>query len=217
MGSSPRMRGAQRRQGIPDMEPGIIPADAGSTRVVGGCVCHCWDHPRGCGEHAFSAFRRVTLAGSSPRMRGARHHDTRGKDQDRIIPADAGSTVPCGLRSIRLWDHPRGCGEHIDVPLPLVGDEGSSPRMRGARRSQGEDLRASGIIPADAGSTRSCWTTRARAGDHPRGCGEHFFKNSFDCETVGSSPRMRGAHRQICGSSSIGGDHPRGCGEHCYG
>ena len=64
-GSSPRMRGALEPPFRPVRMAGIIPADAGST---------CWrksmlsaarwgaaeDHPRGCGEHAFSKIASAT-------------------------------------------------------------------------------------------------------------------------------------------------------------
>ena len=49
--SSPRMRGALIH--LPDKNAlaGIIPADAGSTKVCGYACLHSGDHPRGCGEH----------------------------------------------------------------------------------------------------------------------------------------------------------------------
>ena len=49
----------------------IIPADAGST--TNGREGHpaLRDHPRGCGEHRSDDLHEVSLAGSSPRMRGA--------------------------------------------------------------------------------------------------------------------------------------------------
>ena len=71
-------------------------------------------------------------------------------------------------------------------------------------------------------------------GDHPRGCGEHPLDLPDDSETLGSSPRMRGAlssstlcamywriipadagsTRRSHGSGPPRWDHPRGCGEH---
>ena len=51
VGSSPRMRGAPQQVHELVHMPGIIPADAGSTKYV---PLHCHtdkDHPRGCGEH----------------------------------------------------------------------------------------------------------------------------------------------------------------------
>ena len=51
LGSSPRMRGAQRLP-CDIMEPvGIIPADAGSTCTWPSYLPRLGDHPRGCGEH----------------------------------------------------------------------------------------------------------------------------------------------------------------------
>ena len=75
---------------------GIIPADAGSTSRNGTKPTSQKDHPRGCGEHiAPRPLYDVTL-GSSPRMRGARLRIEHQWSEDRIIPADAGSTLPWG-------------------------------------------------------------------------------------------------------------------------
>ena len=50
-GSSPRMRGAPKPDRKIDVEPRIIPADAGSTAVLRVAILVYLDHPRGCGEH----------------------------------------------------------------------------------------------------------------------------------------------------------------------
>ena len=106
--------------------------------------------------------------------------------------------------------------------------------MRGAPRVAGAPNVATGIIPADAGST--CFDSRLKfqLRDHPRGCGEHTAASPRPKPHQGSSPRMRGAHDVAdpvhvpagiipadAGStffrSRIGlwpRDHPRGCGEH---
>ena len=70
------------------------------------------DHPRGCGEHELNILYHYLDTGSSPRMRGALLHRFDAVPGQRIIPADAGSTVS-GRRGFFLpRDHPRGCGEH---------------------------------------------------------------------------------------------------------
>ena len=51
----------------------------------------------------------------------------------RIIPADAGSTLHKTAPMGSVWDHPRGCGEHIAASELWDYPQGSSPRMRGAR------------------------------------------------------------------------------------
>ena len=52
--------------------------------------------------------------------------------KNRIIPADAGSTLLTTDMTSKVEDHPRGCGEHILENIIIIFPEGSSPRMRGA-------------------------------------------------------------------------------------
>ena len=106
--------------------------------------------------------------------------------------------------------------------------------MRGAQSHRQTFRLGTGIIPADAGSTKDYVTYDEMRRDHPRGCGEHMKWRIPYLMLMGSSPRMRGA-RQLSSSKmrkgriipadagstrcivsrlmSIG-DHPRGCGEH---
>ena len=70
-GSSPRMRGAQRRRETFADGRRIIPAYAGSTIQVWNGKAFVEDHPRVCGEHLSSSYNLVPVPGSSPRMRGA--------------------------------------------------------------------------------------------------------------------------------------------------
>ena len=46
-------------------------------------------------------------------MRGAHADRPVVTDQQRIIPADAGSTARYVAEHRHLTDHPRGCGEHF--------------------------------------------------------------------------------------------------------
>ena len=66
------MRGALPVEGLARADHRIIPADAGSTSANGLSYPGRSDHPRGCGEHLLSRFNMDGMAGSSPRMRGAR-------------------------------------------------------------------------------------------------------------------------------------------------
>ena len=179
------MRGALSHFAPCNVDTRIIPADAGSTNFKIFQEFVTRDHPRGCGEHDYKGFLSdhgfEQDAGSSPRMRGARIH----VPQERVYAVD----------------HPRGCGEHSYPIDKMMLDEGSSPRMRGAPPDDRRRLCEGRIIPADAGSTRCSWTTRARAGDHPRGCGEHICIYALYCSTAGSSPRMRGAPRAAVSST----------------
>ena len=70
------------------------------------------DHPRGCGEHLLNIGSSKINEGSSPRMRGAQIAKEIPNSDERIIPADAGSTHGCEVDGTENTDHPRGCGEH---------------------------------------------------------------------------------------------------------
>ena len=172
--------------------------------------------------------------GSSPRMRGAQHHQGPRRQPAGIIPAYAGSTTTRTYSHMPPRDHPRVCGERFASRFANSTQAGSSPRMRGALTATGPNADNSGIIPAYAGSTpRSC----SRCGafrDHPRVCGEHSCRWRVLRAVWGSSPRMRGAPMvtpsvkftegiipAYAGSTipfsnhgRSGGDHPRVCGEH---
>ena len=192
------------------------------------------DHPRGCGEHSLFSDSVVLVSGSSPRMRGALTLGQQGCLEHGIIPADAGSTRSWPTTRWRTEDHPRGCGEHRWVVWENVPGAGSSPRMRGALWAGCRACPISGIIPADAGSTRNFYEIDPVLEDHPRGCGEHDMTAFHKTSSKGSSPRMRGARgsgswcgctgriipadagstRNQCQSCKLCWDHPRGCGEH---
>ena len=106
------MRGAQLNICLNSFHSGIIPAYAGSTGF-----CHCkgnarWDHPRVCGEHRLHQAQGKGIAGSSPRMRGARQRRLEEAELNGIIPAYAGSTETTEDGKNDGKDHPRVCGEH---------------------------------------------------------------------------------------------------------
>ena len=118
--------------------------------------------------------------------------------------------------------------------FPDLRNEGSSPRMRGARFCLRKMVWCTRIIPADAGSTDRRRPGTSADRDHPRGCGEHPSSHHARPFAAGSSPRMRGAlPARADGSAEMGiipadagstirpspvskptWDHPRGCGEH---
>ena len=86
-------------------------------------------------------------------MRGAHELPPPVFPPERIIPADAGSTL-LDFAALAGWrDHPRGCGEHVENDLAYFEEKGSSPRMRGALERLKTMKKIKRIIPADAGST----------------------------------------------------------------
>ena len=187
------MRGA-RSLGVVDLVVrGIIPAYAGSTQPPYTAAPSLGDHPRVCGEHFVPYWTPAESLGSSPRMRGAPSEMGVVVLADGIIPAYAGSTPPAGCRGSPRGDHPRVCGEHHMGTMGRAPFQGSSPRMRGAHVRVLNPHDKLGIIPAYAGSTRTCRSSAKSCRDHPRVCGEHRCAHVTDTTGAGSSPRMRGA------------------------
>ena len=236
-GSSPRMRGTLQGQGACHDLPGIIPADAGNTRICVRISKSSQDHPRGCGEHQSTGRLKDGSSGSSPRMRGTPPGAAAEAAKARIIPADAGNTLsqPWWIRV--SGDHPRGCGEHKEAFGQALLNRGSSPRMRGTHFYYICPIYEQRIIPADAGNTSYHHRLWLAWRDHPRGCGEHVQQPGETLAETGSSPRMRGTRNAEPGAfpgcriipADAGNteapnphgyhnpDHPRGCGEHCDG
>ena len=132
VGSSPQMRGARDNQLRSPMIDRIIPADAGSTNIRAWFGQAGEDHPRRCGEHFCPSHLISGAMGSSPQMRGARLQKSQNIGGRRIIPADAGSTLPCRPCRTCIQDHPRRCGEHCNSGFCWCLPSGSSPQMRGA-------------------------------------------------------------------------------------
>ena len=147
-------------------------------------------------------------------MRGALWPEPQSTWGQRIIPADARSTTTGYTICLASWDHPRGCGEHVDGCGVVGSQAGSSPRMRGALALGGPEHPNEGIIPADAGSTSWPRGGRSSTRDHPRGCGEHQGCPAGSRLDERIIPADAGSTVSARGQRSGNADHPRGCGEH---
>ena len=154
-GSSPHTRGAHLHARSRISGDRIIPAYAGSTRLIRSSGSKSPDHPRIRGEHVFLSSGSKRPKGSSPHTRGALPVPQGVASLDGIIPAYAGSTLTSSSRRRSCRDHPRIRGEHGDLPARPCGTLGSSPHTRGARVSRPTIRRRWRIIPAYAGSTSS--------------------------------------------------------------
>ncbi len=205
---SPPPRGTVDPGGDGQVVLGIIPARAGNRCLGRPTQARSWDHPRVRGEHHSPDCGFFLRSGSSPHVRGAacllqNRHEGRG-----IIPACAGSSRCRQTKICRFRDHPRVCGEQLALIAFHLGNQGSSPRVRGAGcRGRQRELRR-GIIPARAGSSTRGASTSTRSRDHPRVCGEqrHYFFTSS--RSLGSSPRVRGAGCTRSGTSRCQGIIP---------
>ena len=171
-GSSPRMRGTLARPISGRQSVRIIPAHAGNSRSTASVSSSSTDHPRACGELAWSAVGQVGLDGSSPRMRGTPSVVGVASDGTRIIPAHAGNSLRSPGMRPHAPDHPRACGELPGIFLPRRSIHGSSPRMRGTPGGERVGGCVKRIIPAHAGNS-VLWSEAYLVNpDHPRACGE---------------------------------------------
>ncbi len=91
-GSSPRMRGTLFEDQEEQTSKRFIPAHAGNTCNPQVNKCPQAVHPRACGEHFSTLFKRLDCLGSSPRMRGTRAFLVLPSNDTRFIPAHAGNT-----------------------------------------------------------------------------------------------------------------------------
>ena len=152
-GSSPRVRGKQRRSRRRRGGPGLIPACAGKT-------CHqhlgrsrARAHPRVCGENLGIESRLRIFCGSSPRVRGKLSETPYRSIGSRLIPACAGKTATKSRSPARCQAHPRVCGENSNLRCLIFVESGSSPRVRGKLHRPTRKGQTPGLIPACAGKT----------------------------------------------------------------
>ena len=131
LGSPPRMRGKAVLRVALCIGVGITPAYAGKSLLKLLHHVGLRDHPRVCGEKAYSLVINGSEWGSPPRMRGKGTKRCSSRRGGRITPAYAGKSKRIAPSSVLFGDHPRVCGEKSDKIVPCVLGQGSPPRMRG--------------------------------------------------------------------------------------
>ena len=88
--------------------------------------------------------------------------------------------------------HPRACGENYENARAALGEQGSSPRVRGKPAVGHRRLDAGRLIPARAGKTHRSGGHQRQQAAHPRVCGENAGRSRSMTPWGGSSPRVRG-------------------------
>ena len=153
-GSSPHVRGKPRDGTRVDHLGGLIPACTGKTSQRARRWSESRAHPRVCGENMACWPARVSVSGSSPRVRRKRHERHVHARVPRLIPACAGKTVWVCAAVFGIPAYPRVCGENSGVERTSVTTAGSSPRVRGKLAQRGSVTERERLIPACAGKTR---------------------------------------------------------------
>ena len=105
-------------------------------------------------------------------MRGKAGKAWQENNQSRITPAYAGKRQMIEICICSRWDHPRLCGEKINLIPNALNGAGSPPPMRGKVLNSEVSLRCYGITPAYAGKSFIVSFAPFTFQDHPRLCGE---------------------------------------------
>ena len=156
MGSPPHMRGKEAARALCGSNAGITPAHAGKRFTIRRVNTLTRDHPRTCGEKVFAIYPYATIRESPPHMRGKASEDGGRKKPPGITPAHAGKSRGNSDPYVRLWDHPRTCGEKLTNCSKLIAEAGSPPHMRGKGLRRKHKPGHIGITPAHAGKSYLC-------------------------------------------------------------
>ena len=140
----------------------ITPAYAGKSKSFRGHRSATKDHPRLCGEKIFYFSICGGGTGSPPPMRGKDTLRTCDCTAIGITPAYAGKSLTVTVKSHRVWDHPRLCGEKPVDHGDSVHSRGSPPPMRGKDSRRKIRTRPKRITPAYAGKSKKGLSKRQR-------------------------------------------------------
>ena len=130
-----------------------------------------------------------------------------------ITPAYAGKSRPVQIRSHRLRDHPRLCGEKNPPWSGAYSNLGSPPPMRGKVFISSAADAAAGITPAYAGKSYGVCGALTMRQDHPRLCGEKLGTIVYLVVVLGSPPPMRGKDSEESLNSTVFGITPAYAGK----
>ena len=155
-GSPPRVRGTGLRKRLNPPHGRITPACAGNSILSRFPVCRCKDHPRVCGEQNEILNFLWFVLGSPPRVRGTGFPPGIPPGPYRITPACAGNSTFSDYGEDIDKDHPRVCGEQVNVRISRQRGIGSPPRVRGTVPELLLPLPCRGITPACAGNRGMC-------------------------------------------------------------
>ena len=141
MGLSPRVRGNRRGIRSPSPRSRSIPACAGEPTWPSARWHPWWVYPRVCGGTQDSSITGTPVRGLSPRVRGNRDAQSLGRGCLGSIPACAGEPIDRPWRPPRKRVYPRVCGGTFVVFFADNGPIGLSPRVRGNRRREQNQIR----------------------------------------------------------------------------
>ncbi len=170
----------------------LIPACAGTTKLLSEYSGQISAHPRLRGDHKNGHLCHQKPAGSSPPARGPRPHRGDQRRNMGLIPACAGTTFAFRRSRAGVGAHPRLRGDHFCLFDRDHFSFGSSPPARGPRFSIVLPRVSVRLIPACAGTTRGVIAYGENIRAHPRLRGDHVVEYTDGQSDTGSSPPARG-------------------------
>ena len=208
-GLSPRRRGNPILAFQFEGQVGSIPAQAGepdSGLPVRGAG---WVYPRAGGGTVLPQPLRIRERGLSPRRRGNRGKDRRGRQWHRSIPAQAGEPVSESRCSRPGRVYPRAGGGTEIAGERVSENPGLSPRRRGNHVHDVGRVEPFGSIPAQAGEPSGRSTLRSSPRVYPRAGGGTASRGAHH-EPVRVYPRAGGGTQSgAAGGACVQGLSPR--------
>ena len=169
-----------------------IPAWAGETVHDRGQLAGRGVYPRVGGGNLLDMPLAASRLGLSPRGRGKPSAPPLSPKSDRSIPAWAGETPRCRIRSRRCPVYPRVGGGNAIGASPSWRRAGLSPRGRGKLGAQARWGNRARSIPAWAGETGGISPQRVEPRVYPRVGGGNAYGIELVSRAAGLSPRGRG-------------------------
>ena len=170
-------------------------------------------YPRVCGGAVVGTWKRLAVAGLSPRVRGSPAPSAQAGQRLGSIPACAGEPDSAATAWRPSWVYPRVCGGARVAPVAVVVDGGLSPRVRGSPGGDRGSALHRGSIPACAGEPRRPAGTRGPMRVYPRVCGGAHRQSQGRAFGEGLSPRVRGSQAQRQPVAHVIGSIPACAGE----
>ena len=172
----------------------FTPTPVGSARMKRSICSRMAVHPHACGERFCDGCYFSPVVGSPPRLWGALRNKLSSRIDRRFTPTPVGSALWPSINRQDCSVHPHACGERIAKSVAMVATAGSPPRLWGARAGRGSAERAHRFTPTPVGSACGAWDARPWESVHPHACGERTGMALPVPPTVGSPPRLWGAH-----------------------
>ena len=198
VGSSPRVWGTAAPCNSCGRYARFIPTCVGNGTISTSARKTGAVHPHVCGERCFWIASRLGGGGSSPRVWGTVHLNSRLELFGRFIPTCVGNGHEMRYKGHSLPVHPHVCGERARARNNRGDCQGSSPRVWGTVETPCHAVVNPRFIPTCVGNGRCSALQVPMMAVHPHVCGERSQWRDQEQRNNGSSPRVWGTVKTCC-------------------